>query len=807
MDTLLQDLRYGLRMLLKSPTFTFIAILTLALGIGANTAIFSIIYGIVLKPLPYKNPEELFWIQSFNPTNGSPPLPNTVIERYEGWRDRNKSFENLAAKRDKNFNVTFLTEPERVLGDQVTYNFFDTLGVKPLLGRFFLPEEDKAGFGQVVVLEESFWQEKFNSSPNIINSDLLINGIKHTIIGVAPNDDRLQHRFYVPLAIDKNQEILGFHVFQVIGRIKPNVTLAQTEADIKAIAKVQEEEMPNINKGWTVVITPVHEVIVKNVKPALTILMASVCLLLLISCANVANLILVRATLREKEVAVRIALGAGRLRLAQQFFIESLLLASVGGISGVLLAKLLLNLFVKSDLVILPRVVNIEINLQVLLFTLLVSILTGILLGLIPILQARKTNLSEVMKENSNALVNWRGRKISNIFVIGEIAISLVLLISSGLLIRSFVNMVQINPGFKTNNILTMQFSLPRTIYKTSEQDAEFNKRLIEQIKTLPGVEYASVSTGIPLTSQYFKVRFTVEGRPIIFNEIPFTMTNDVTPDYFQLMGITLLKGRLFDLQDNINGKKVVVLNQTAAEKLFPGQDPIGKRLTRGVPDEGEEPEWSEVIGIVNDIKVGKLSEDAFMQTYFPYFQYPGQLARGTIFLAVSSKIDPSSLTNAIRKEFFNLDKDLPQFNVKPLEQIVRESLTEAKFLMTLLGIFAGVALVLATIGIYGVLSYSVTQRTHEIGIRIALGAHNLAIIKMILKEGMFLTSIGLLIGIATSLALNYLLKSLLYGVSTTDLLTYFSVSLLLAGVSFLATYIPAHRATLVDPMVALRRE
>lgn len=806
MDALWQDVRYGLRMLLKSPTFTFIAIMTLALGIGANTAIFSIVYGVALKPLPYKDPEKLFWIQSYNPTNGSPPLPNTVIERYEGWRDRNQSFENLAARRDKNFNVTFATEPERILGDQITYNFFDTLGLKPLLGRFFLPEEDKAGAGQVVVLEESFWKERFNSDPNVINSDLIINGIKHTIVGISPDDERLLYRFYVPLAIDKSQELLGFHSFQVTGRIKPGVTLAQAEADIKAIAKVQEEEMPNINEGWTVVISPLQEVIVRGIRPALTILMVSVCLLLLIACANVANLILVRATLREKEVAVRIALGASRLRIAQQFFVESLMLSGSGGILGLLLAQFLIEAFVKSNLVALPRISGVEINLNVLIFTLGISCLAGILLGLIPAFQFGKTSLNEVMKENSGALVNWRGKKISNIFVVGEITLSLVLLIGAGLLIRSFLNVIKVDPGFNTNNVLTMQFTLPTTKYKTSEERGLFSQQIIERIKALPGVDYASVSTSMPLT-MYYKLRFTVEGKPIIFNEIPFTMSNDVTPEYFNLMGISLLKGRLFDERDNMKSKRVTILSLTAAEQLFPGQDPIGKRITRGVPDSGEDVDWSEVVGVVSDVKVNQLNEPPFIQTYFPYLQYPAELSRGTSFLAVRTKTDPSLLINALRKEFFALDKDLPQFNIKTLDKIASDSLNSSKFLMTLLGIFAFVALILATVGIYGVISYSVTQRTHEIGIRLALGARTLDIMQMILKEGVILTSIGIVLGLLVSFGLNHLLKSLLYGVSTTDPVTYILISLVLGFVSLLATYIPARRATLVDPMIALRRE
>lgn len=807
MDTLWQDLRYGLRMLWKSRTFTLIAVMTLALGIGANTAIFSIMYGIMLKPLPYKNPEQLFWIQSYNPTNGLPPLPVTVQERYEGWRDRNKSFESLAGRRFKNLNITIGQEPERELGDQVTYNYFDTLGVKPILGRFFLPEEDKAGNGQVVILEEGYWQEKFNRDPNIIGTDLIINGLKHTVVGIVPNDDQPLQRLYLPLAIDKSQEIVGIHVLQVVGRIKPDVSLAQAQEDIKAIAKVQEEENSNINAGWTVVISPMHNVIVQNVRPALTILMTAVCLLLLIACANVANLILVRATVREKEVAVRLALGAGRLRLAQQFFTESLLLTGFGAGLGILLAELIVEIFIKWKLVVLPRAGNIEINLPVLLFTLSVSLLTGIFLGLIPVLQANKTNLNEVMKENGSALVSFKGKKISNIFVVGEVALSLILLIGAGLLIRSFIKTQQVEPGFNRTNVLTMQFTLPKTSYKTPEQHASFSKQLLEKINALPGVEHSAVATVMPLAGQNFKMRFTVEGKPVVHSEVPFVSAGDVTEDYFKVLGISLLNGRLFNEQDNLTSKKVVILNRVAAEQLFPGQDPLGKRITRGVPEEGEEVEWSEVIGVVSNIKVGQLSEDFPMQMYFPYFQYPGEFGRGTNYFAVRTKLDPTLLSNSIRKEFLSLDKDLPPFNVKVLEQIVSDSLTQTRFLMTLLGIFAAVALILATVGIYGVISYSVTQRTHEIGIRLALGANSSDIMRMVLKEGFLLTIIGVVIGLIAAVGLNNLLAGLLYEVTATDPLTYLGVSALLIAVSLLATYIPARRATLVDPMVALRRE
>ena len=809
METLWQDIRYGLRMLGKSPSFTIIAIAALALGIGANTAIFSIIYGIILKPLPYQDPNSLVFVQSHNPTSGIPPLTVTVPARYEGWRDRNHVFENLAGRRTKNFNITVDKEPERVLGDQITYNYFDTLGVKPLKGRFFFKEEDKAGNAQVVILREGYWQERFGGNIDVIGQQITVNNNSYTIVGIAPNDHRNNNfNIFVPLALEPEKEIRGFHNLQVIGRLKSGVSINQAEAEIKTIAEAQVQEDPNVNSGWTVVVTPMHEVIVKDVRPALMILLSAVFLVLMIACANVANLILVRVTIREREVAIRAALGAGRLRLAQQFFTESLLLSLMGGVLGILLANLLVTIFIKWNLVLLPRASEIQINLPVLFFTVLVSVLTGVVLGLVPVFQASKTNLGEVMKENTHTATGWRGRKISNILIVSEVALSLVLLIGAGLLIRSFMKVQQVDPGFNPDNVLTTQFALQGSVYQDGDKQLNFHKQFIEKTSNLPGVELAATSTSVPLSGQNPKIRYSVEGQQIDFNNTPFAASADITPEYFKVMGIPLIKGRFFTDQDNVSSDKVVIVNQTMAEKIFPGQDPIGKRITRGVPDENETPEWSQIIGVVGDVKMAQLSEKFESQMYFPFYQYPQDFAlRSTFFLVTRTKVDPNSLVKGVREQALSIDKDLPMFNTKILSQMVSDSLTYARFLMTLLGIFAFSALILASVGIYGVISYSVAQRTHEIGIRLALGAQTFDIMKMVLKEGLSLTLLGIGVGLGVSLALNHLMSNLLYGVTTTDPTTYVAIILILITITLMAIYLPANRATRVDPIVALRRE
>lgn len=807
MERLWQDVRYGFRMLWKSPTFTLIAIITLALGIGANTAIFSIIYGIVLKPLPYKDPDKLVHIQSYNPSENFPPLIITVPARYVGWRERNHVFENLAGRRESNFNLTIGEKAERVLGDQITYNYFDTLGINPIKGRFFFADEDKPGNAQVVILKESYWQERFAGDPNIIGKTLVIDNKIYTIIGIAPSDFRNNFSLYIPLALELDKEVRGLHSLQVIGRLKAGVSISQAEAEMKAIAEGQVQEDPNVNSGWTVALSPMHELIVKKVRPTLMILLAAVCLVLLIACANVANLILVRATIREKEVVIRAALGAGRLRLAQQFFTESVLLALIGGTLGIILANLIITIFVKWKLILLPRTTDIAINLPVLCFTLVVSMLVGVSLGLVPIIQASKVNLTEIMKETGNTLTGWRTRRISNILVVGEVALSLVLLIGAGLLIRSFLKIQQVDPGFNPKNVLTTQLVLQGVNYEKEDQCLNFEKDVIQKISALPGVEAVSITTAIPLSGKYPKIRFTVEGKTVDFAQIPFGPSAEVTPDYFKVMGIPLLKGRFFTEQDQGNSPKIAIINQKMAEDFFPGQDPIGKRITRGAPDTNETPEWSEIVGVVGNVKVTELKDDGDVQIYYPAYQYPGDNISRNVFLAIRTKVEPTTLTASTRETIQKIDKELPIFNIRTLQQIVSDSLTYSRFLIMLLGLFAAVALLLAIVGIYGVISYSVAQRTHEIGIRLALGAQNLDIMKMVLKEGMTLALLGIGIGFLSALGFNHLIKSLLYEVTVTDPVTYLVIVSTLFLVALLAIYIPASRATSVDPMVALRRE
>lgn len=801
METFIQDLRFGLRQLIKNPIFTFIAVLTLALGIGANTAVFSVINGILFKTLPYQDPDRITFVWSSNTKAGFPQV-SVIPINYVNWEKNNKSFEYIAARRNANFNLVEGEEPERILGETVSYNYFNVMGVKPVMGRFILPEEDKPGGEKVVVLREGYWQNRFAGNTNIIGRKLTINNQPFTVIGIAPNDHRTNVDLWVPLALEPEKEIRGMHNIQVLARLRPGVAISSAQAEMDTLAEQDIKQDFEINSGWSIKLVPMYEMIVQQIRPTLWILFGSVGFVLLIACANVVNLLLVRSVAREREIAIRIALGASKIRLIRQFLTESVLLSLIGGLLGLLIAQWGTSGLVALATNTIPRAQEIGIDKGVLIFTLAISCGVGIILGLIAAMQKMNLNLNEILKDHgTNSSSSSRSRRIHSVLVVSELALALVLLVGAGLLIRSFLQLQRVNPGFNPDNVLTMQMAIPGAKYPKEEQQAAFFKNLTQQVSQIPGVESVAINTNMPLSGGSPRILFTVEGKPLPPSEAPTANIRWISPDYFKVMSIPLLQGRYFSDQDDAKMPRVAIINKNMANAMFPGEDPIGKRVSLGAPDGNEEVVWIQIVGVVGDVKFSSLSDEYGMEMYWAFAQEPKLFAT----LTVKTKVDPTSITSAIRKELLLLDRSQPVFNTKTLNEVVAASLSQARFTMILLAIFAVIALLLSTVGIYGVISYSVSQRTQEIGIRMALGADDSAVLGMILKQTAKLIVIGLGIGLIGAFLLTRVIEGMLFGVSATDPLTFTGISLLLGTVALIAGFIPARRATKVDPMIALR--
>jgi putative ABC transport system permease protein len=802
-------------MLLRNSGVTIIAIITLALGIGANTAIFSVVNAVLLRPLPYRDADRLVAL-----SEDSPQVPGMSISypNLLDWQEQNQVFESIAAYVRGSFNLTGANEPERLQGRSVSPSFFSTLGVKPALGRDFAPKEDEPGALPVVILDYGLWQRRFGADPRIIGQTLSLNNESFTVIGVAPAGFRFGRPMdlYVPLILPPEvRSSRGDHPgMYAIARLKPNVTIERARADMNTIAARLRQQYKE-NAGNSVAVTTLLEDTVGDVRPALLILLGAVGFVLLIACANVANLLLARAATRAKEIAIRRALGAGRWRIIRQLLTESVLLALLGGALGLFLAIWGVDLLVAlSPADSIPRAQEIGLDGRVLGFTLAVSLLTGVLFGLIPALQASKTDLTESLKEGGRSSTEGlRRNRVRSLLVISEIALSLVLLIGAGLMLRSFWRVQEVDPGFNPHNVLTMRISLPAAKYAQAEQVMNFYQTTIERVKGLPGVQAVGVSGGIPLSGAP-DTSFFVEGRPYPpAGRYPEAFYYTVSPEYFRAMGIRLLKGRYFTEQDAKDSPKVTIIDENLARGLFAGQDPIGKHL---VPPEGGADPPSEIVGVVQHVKHMGLDSDAQSkiqyQFYVPYVQIPEKylaLATRDMYLVArtANASDPLSLAAPVQKEIHEVDKNQPVFNVKTMEQLINESIAPRRFSMFLLSLFALVALVLAAVGIYGVMSYSVSQRTHEIGIRVALGAGKSDVLKLVIKQGLTLALIGVVSGLIGALVVTRVMASMLYGVTATDPLVFAGVALLLALVALLACYIPAHRAMRVDPMIALRYE
>jgi putative ABC transport system permease protein len=826
LSALMQDIRYGGRMLLKKPGFTFVAVLALALGIGANTAIFSVINAVLLRPLPFNDPDRLVMVWGSAPQVQAEwdKLPASAAG-FEDWREQNHVFEQLAAFKTWAWNLTGSnSEPEQVWGARVSADLFPVLGVKPLLGRTFLPEEERNGATHVILMGHGLWQRRFGSDPNIIGRTISLTGQSYTVVGVMPPGFKFpggtnmlsgfrfspQTELWEPLAITnddlKNRGTLNL---AVIGRLKPNVTLEEAQAEMTTIARRLEEQYPDSNQGLGIKLVRLHEQVVGQVRLALLVLLATVGFVLLIACANVANLLLARSTSRQKEIAIRTALGAGRARLIRQLLTESVLLALVGGAAGLLLAFWgidALGALIPENI---PRANEIGIDARMLGFTLLVSLLTGLVFGLAPALQASRTDVNESLKEGMRGMTSSLGRnRLRSLLVVCEIALALMLLVGAGLLIRSFIRLQQVSPGFDPRSVMAAEVALPfqpGAKYEDEKKQAAFFEQAIERIETIPGVESAGAVESLPLSGAVESSSFNIDGRAAAQSaaEQPNADYTEVSSHYFRAMGIPVIKGRAFTSDDRADAPGVVVINESLGRKYFAGEDPLGRRITF---DNLKDPEakWLTIVGVVGDVKQTNLNAETEPAIYLPHTQSPSPLM--TLVVRTRSA-DPTSVAASVRGEIRALDRDIPVTSMRAMEQVLAASVSQRRFSMLLLGIFAGVALLLAAVGIYGVMAYSVTQRTHEIGIRMALGAQGGDILKLVVGQGMILALIGVAIGLAAALLLTRVMMSLLFNVSATDPLTFAAVSLLLITVALIACYIPARRAMRVDPMEALRYE
>ena len=806
---LAQDLRYGLRTLLKSPAFTIVALSALALGIGANSAIFSVVNAVLLRPLPFKNPEQLVMVWE-NATHLGFPKNTPSPPNFLDWQRQNTVFAGMAAMVERSFNLTGVGEPERLDGRRVSANLFDVLGVPPLIGRTFVPDDDRPGT-HVVLLSYSLWQRRFGSDRSIIGRAVTLNGESYTVIGVMPRGMHLpgygnwNDELWVPVAFTNEETTQrGSHFLDVIARIKPGITAKQAQAEMETIAARLAKEYPRYNTQIGATVTPLHEEIVGDIKPALLVLLGAVGFVLLIACANVANLLLARAAVREKEIALRIALGASRSRLTRQFLTESVLLALLGGGFGLLLALSgirVLKTFIPATI---SQTQTINIDAKVVVFTALIALLTGIVFGLAPATHALHSNLNDSLKEGGrDSAGGSKGNRIRNLLVIGEVAVSFILLIGAGLLINSFLHLRNLDPGFSADHLLTMRVDLSELKYPDGERRSAFFDEVLRRIRALPGVQSAAAAGNLPLTYNGDSMSIAVEGIPDPPPaQWPDVIYRAIGPRYFATMGIPMVRGRDFTDQDRADSKKVVVISEKTAQHYWRGQDPIGKRLKPGVTT--SDIPWREVIGVVKDVRQNDFIAEPKMQMYFSHRQLK-ELAANS--LVVRTSVEPMSIATSVRNAIWAVDKDQPVANIDTMDHIVSEAIARQRFSMLLLGMFAGLALVLAAVGIYGVMSYSVAQRRHEIGIRIALGAQRADVLRMTMKQGLKLVALGLLIGLASAFVLTRVMASLLFGISATDPATFASICVVLLGAAALANYIPALRATKVDPIVALQAQ
>ena len=803
MDTVWRDMKYGARVLLKSPAFAAIAILVTALGIGANTSIFSVVNAVLLRPLSYPESERLVWLTGVNPLQGITDS-NMSVPDYADWVSRNQSFEQLAGFVTGGAQLLNNDEPERVRRAAVTGNFFRVFRTSPLIGRALQEEDAREGGDPVVVLSHGLWQRRFGADPNVVGSRVVVSGKSALVAGVMPPGFNFpeQTELWSPLALNPSAERRNNRYLEVVGRLKPGATVAGAQAEMDAINRSLAAEHDETNRGNGVRVTELREQLVGNLRPTLLLLLGAVAFVLLVGCANVANLLLARATSRRKEIAVRTALGASRARIARQLLTESFLLSLAGGAAGLLLSVWMTDLFVAVSPPNSPRFGEIKPDARVFLFTLGVTLVTGLLFGLAPAFQASQADLNETLKEGGRTGSEGAQRnRVRGLLVVSEIALSFMLLAGAGLLVRSFIRLRDVSPGFNPDGVLAMRLSLLPAKYPTDQQKRDFFRQAAERLAALPGAQSAGAVLTLPLGGDTFSVgrSFIHEGRPATPEESVNASFYLATPDYFRTMQIPVVAGRPFTDRDADQSPPVIIINETMARLHFAGENPVGKRI-RMVADEKF---MREIVGVVGDTRPS-LETPAGPQMYIPYAQ---DATWNSMTLVVRAGDDPAGLAAGARGAIQSLDKTLPVYNVKTMNDVFAASIARRRSSMLLISAFALVALLLALVGIYGVTAYHVTQRTHEIGVRMALGAQRQDVLRMILGQSLRLTAGGLAVGLVLALALTRVMSGLLYDVKPNDPLTFAVGALLLAAVATLACYVPARRATKVDPMIALRYE
>ncbi len=810
MNILFQDVRYGLRMLLKHKGFTAVAVIALGLGIGANTAIFSLVNGVLLRPLPFPDAERIIYFEGKNPAPGITTESNISFLDFTDWSQQTDLFASTAAYWTGNANFgADGAEPERVPRAGVTTGFFSVLGVQPVLGRTFVPEDDKGWPQTVAIVSHGLWKRRFGSDPNVIGKQVQISGSSMTIVGVMPPGFEYpeQTQVWVPSAVNLSQEPRDNRVWSAIARLNTGIDLKQAQTRLSAINAQLDKRFHETNKGWDVFLSTLHERLVREVKPSLLALLGAVGFVLLIACANVANLLLARGAARQKEIAIRAAMGASRTRVLRQMLTESILLSAIGGIAGLVLSIWLTDLLMSMLPEGAPRLEQIGIDYRVLTFALGVSAFTGILSGIVPALQASKLDVTSALKEGGRSGEGHRRTSARNLLLIGEVALSLMLLVGAGLLIKSFLRLQEVRPGFNAQNVLTADLSLQGAKYRKDQQCVEFFRQLTERLEAVPGVEAAGASVNLPLSASDYGIGrgFIPEGRPLTVDEAKDAMFSTITGDYFRALQIPLLSGRTFEPRDDADGPKVVIINETTAKHYFGSPAAaIGKRLSIWSAFRGQRRDerfMREIVGVVGDTKIGSLTGEGGAQIYVPHAQDSHWNFMG---LVIRTAGDPAAFATTLRREVQALDQDQPIYNVRTMDDVVANSLGTRRVSMQLFAVFACAALLLAVLGIYGVMACSVTQRTQEIGIRMALGAQKSDVLALVIRQGMTLTVIGVAVGWAGAFALTRLIANLLFGVAATDPLIFVAIPLLLLFVALVACYLPARRAARLDPTVAL---
>ncbi len=809
MNALLQDIRFSLRMLAKNPGFTAVAVLTLGLGIGATTAIFSIVYGVLLRPLPYRDSSSLVVLNESTPKVG---IVSVSYPNFLDWRQQSHSFSQMAAVHEVGFDLAGVTQPEAIDGDAVSPNYLSLLGVRPILGRDFDASEEQSGTAPVAILSYALWQSHLGGDPNVIGRTITLDGHSVAIVGVLPANFRALDKTDVlePIGVwatqDSDATDRGSRGDTIaIGRLAPGVTLAQARAEMEGVEARLVAAYPIDNARMGVALQSIREAFVSDSRPAILVLFGAVIFVLLIACANVANLFLAQGAARSREIALRIAFGAGRRRIVRQLLTESVVLAGMGGILGVALATAGtrgINLLLPAGLL---GGEEIRVSGTVLLFAAAAAVMASLAFGLAPAAHSTRTDVQSELKEGSRTSSGGAShQRLRGALAIAEVSLALVLLVGAGLMLKSLHRLMQVDPGFRPQRVLTMELNLRTEQYAKDTAAANFWQRLLDNVRVLPGVESAAVGTVVPLMGNHNRADITLEGLPLPTpGNFPHPDYHNISPGYLHTLGVPLLRGRDFTVQDNENTERVGLINARLAHQFWPNEEAVGKRFMFGRPDPKTPSKWITIVGVVGDTKLYGLANPSRLEVYVPF----SQRASHYMVLLVRSAVEPSSLTSAVRGAVASIDKDQPILDVSTMEQMVNNSVATNRITLILLGLFSGLALVLAVVGVYGVISYSVAQRTREIGIRMALGAERLEVLKMVVGNSLKLTLSGVGLGIAGALALTHLLAGLLYNVKPTDLLTFFGASFALTAVALVASYVPARRAAKVDPMVALRYE